>query len=336
MYLEYNAIRELHLEFTSLCNARCPMCSRTDNPVLPLESISLSDVKEWFPVEFLKTLQHMYSCGNYGDPIVHPECLEICRYFRDNGCAVSLHTNGGVRDHAFWKELADIGVRVVFAIDGLEDTNHIYRVGVDWKRLMSNVKTFIGNGGRATAAFILFEHNEHQEDDIRALCEELGFVKFNVKRSSRFVSKKDPVKDKIKIQNKNNVVIKQTTKKLSKKTSYEKQVETAIKTHGTWDKYISNTEINCKTQKDRSIYVDFQGRVWPCCWLGVVHKESKDDTLKVYDLFGHNMNSLRHNTLYDIVTGEWLGKELANSWEDSNTRLKRCAVVCGTTNPTNR
>lgn len=330
MYLEYNDIRSLHLEFTSLCNARCPMCDRTNNTVLPLESISLSEIKEWFPESFLKSLRHMYSCGNYGDPIVHPECLEICRYFRENDCKVTLHTNGGVRTDDFWKELGKLGVHVVFAIDGLEDTNHIYRVGVDWKKLISNVKTFIANGGHAHAAFIMFEHNEHQVDEVKLLCSDMGFIDVKIKRSSRFVSKKDPIKDKIKIKNKHGKEIKQTTSVVKEQKPYEKQVQTAIREHSTWDNYLDDTIISCKTQQDRSVFVDFQGRVWPCCWMGVVHKERKVDTKKIYDMFGDNVNSLRHHTFYDIINGEWLKNNLVSSWKDKEKRLKICAVTCGT------
>ena len=44
----YEEIRTVHLEVTSKCNARCPMCLRTicggkTNPQLPLVELSLAD-----------------------------------------------------------------------------------------------------------------------------------------------------------------------------------------------------------------------------------------------------------------------------------------------------
>ena len=163
-------IERLHIEWTSYCNARCPQCARTDNASLPLEMISMDSFKEWFTPELIKNVQYMYSCGNYGDPIAHPHCADFVDWFVDNGCSnVSLHTNGGARDTDFWKQLGERKIRVVFGIDGLEDTNHIYRVGVNWNKLISNVKTFINAGGQAEWAFLIFQHNEHQVEQAKKL-----------------------------------------------------------------------------------------------------------------------------------------------------------------------
>mgnify|MGYP000657292039 CR=1 FL=1 len=63
----------------------------------------------------------------------------------------------------FWKKLASYDrVRVLFGIDGLNDTNHLYRINVNWDALMRNVKSYISNGGTASWQFIVFDHNQHQ------------------------------------------------------------------------------------------------------------------------------------------------------------------------------
>ena len=53
---------------------------------------------------------------------------------------------------------------IIFGIDGLEDTNHIYRKNVKWKKLEENIKIYIKYGGTASWQFIVFEHNKHQEN----------------------------------------------------------------------------------------------------------------------------------------------------------------------------
>ena len=51
---------------------------------------------------------------------------------------------------------------VVFGIDGLEDTSHIYRVNTSFKKVIENAEAFIKQGGLGTWQFIVFKHNVHQ------------------------------------------------------------------------------------------------------------------------------------------------------------------------------
>src|SRR5215213_2829455 len=149
----YESIRQVHLELTDKCNAACPQCARSDhggpvNPQLPLTELSLLDSKAIFAEEFLKQLHRLTACGSYGDPIVARECAEIFEYFRACNPRIKLgiHTNGGTRSVGFWQRLGRLmpsGMGYVrFGIDGLEDTNHIYRRNVRWPTLMRNVKAF--------------------------------------------------------------------------------------------------------------------------------------------------------------------------------------------------
>ena len=87
MLYRYNDIKTVHLEVTDKCNAACPMCARNinggeDNPQLPDVELSVDDVRTMFPVDFVKQLDRMYMCGNYGDPIAAKDTLEIFQYFR--------------------------------------------------------------------------------------------------------------------------------------------------------------------------------------------------------------------------------------------------------------
>ena len=68
-------IRDIHLEITSRCQAKCPMCPRRINggplnPFIHLDDVSLETFKKWFPVDFIKQLNSLFMCGNLGDPIV--------------------------------------------------------------------------------------------------------------------------------------------------------------------------------------------------------------------------------------------------------------------------
>ena len=202
---QYERVKRLELEFNNTCFLYCGGCGRTFNPELEKAGkklISLADIKRFFPPEFVAQLHYFLSCGNYGDPTAHPETLDILRYFREHGTKnVSISSNGASRSPEWWAELATIingeggsrdniknyyGGRVTFSIDGLADTNHLYRVGAKWDRIVENVTAFINAGGRARWQWIMMNHNEHQLEQAKAYAKDLGFSEFIEKVSFRY------------------------------------------------------------------------------------------------------------------------------------------------------
>ena len=180
--IKYEDIKSLHIEPTQGCNAACPQCDRNinggeDNPYLKNAMLSSADYYEMFPRHFIEQLDSMYMCGNYGDPCISSYAIEGFRSFRNANPNIwlGMNTNGGARPEYFWEDLADAGVVVTFSIDGLEDTNHLYRQKVKWQNVMTNAQAFIDRGGRARWEFIVFKHNEHQVEEARQLSKDMGF-----------------------------------------------------------------------------------------------------------------------------------------------------------------
>ena len=207
-------VRQLHIELTNACNAACPMCVRfyknstLPRPDLIIGEITLEKFKEYFPPDLLSGLVKIMFCGTQGDPCMASDTLEICEYVlkhtqtkkkswwrpkEKNEFVVQMHTNGGMRNPEWWAKLGAVFAqrsprdltswRVIFSIDGLEDTNHIYRRNVKWKNLMANAKAFIDAGGNAVWEYLIFEHNEHQIDEARKMSDELGFALFVPKKA---------------------------------------------------------------------------------------------------------------------------------------------------------
>lgn len=208
LYASYKDITAMHLELTTRCNAACPMCPRHINnggglnPNLELDEISLEQFKTWFPPDFIQQLRRVYACGNYGDPIAAKDTLEIYKYIREHNDKVALviHTNGSARSTSWWKELASVmnggdgGRRqdyVVFSVDGLEDTNHLYRRNTNFKKILENMRAYTSAGGKARWDYIVFQHNEHQVEEAKRLAHEMGFTFFNIKKTTRWHMYKD-------------------------------------------------------------------------------------------------------------------------------------------------
>ena len=185
-YITIDNLNCINAELSNYCNAACPMCSRYDWNLDFVEGkvnnayTKLEVFEEKIGKKVIGQLKKFYSCGTYGDGSTNPECLEIYEFLRKHNQTVdlTLHSNGGTRTKDFWAELAKMNVRVVFAIDGLEGTNHLYRRNVKWDKLMANVESFISHGGVATWQYLIFKHNQKQEKEARDFAMRLGFRNF--------------------------------------------------------------------------------------------------------------------------------------------------------------
>lgn len=379
MLYKYNDIKTLHLEVTDKCNAACPMCARNinggeDNPQLPEVELTAVDVETMFPIEFVKQLERMYMCGNYGDPIAAKDTLEIFQYFRLHNpkMTLSLHTNGSAKSTEWWTQLANtLGPKgyVVFSVDGLEDTNHLYRQNTVFSKIMTNAQAFIDAGGRARWDYIVFAHNEHQVDEAEALATKMGFEKFQFKKSARFFSNASGVTKEMH-QSANRKGMETTLlqppvnpkyrnsalQELSKIASTKNEIKFLPSKvvdldsilgrqvfhieedkKSPMEKYWDTASIKCKVAEEKSLYVSAEGIVQPCCWTAgqmyvwYWHPESS----QVWDLINavgkDNLNA-KKTSLQGIVDGLFFQTLLPESWKKTSCadgKLAVCAKTCG-------
>ena len=243
----YKSIKELHVEPTSVCNAECPMCARNINgkglnPYITLKSLPLKWFKDNIQPNKIKQLDKMFFCGNVGDPASAPELIEIAKYFKQHNpnIVVGLNTNGGLKTKDWWKRLGEVLQGpldyCVFSIDGLEDTNHIYRRNVKWEKIMENAKSFISTKASAHWDMLVFEHNKHQVDEAKQLAKEMGFTWFRSKETDRW----DTYTENLGIQPAGPYTLK---------------------------KYNKTSDIVCEKDRDSSIFLDYTGKFWPCCHM---------------------------------------------------------------------
>ena len=346
---KYSQIETVHLEFSSKCNASCPMCLRSIcggalNPQLPLTELSLEDINQIMPETFLKQLKRIYMCGNYGDPIIAKDTLEVFKFFRATNPSLnlSLFTNGGAKAPAWWRKLAQVVNSVHFSIDGLEDTNSIYRRGTDFKKIMENAKSYIAEGGYAIWDFIVFRHNEHEVKKAQQLAKEIGFSEFVVKKTGRFFSnQKSKVKtEQIILDKKGQAdgILEIPKKPQYQNRSLQKEEELAKK-YGSLHNYLNQTKVACKVAKEKSIYLSAEAFVFPCCWTGNqlypwYFKKRSSQIWKMIEQLPEKENSLnaKKYSIQEIVSADFFQNMIPNSWlgkDITKDKLRVCAKTCG-------
>ena len=343
-------IRQIHLEITQKCQAACSMCDRNINggelnPHLTLAELKIGDIKKIFKPNFISQLHAMQVCGNHGDPIVAEDTLEVFEYFRKHNPTMwlSMNTNAGARDEDWWKKLANVIGRagtVIFSVDGLEDTNHLYRQNVQWKLVRRAMKSFIEAGGRARWDFLVFDFNEHQVEEARQLSKEWGFEKFIVKKSSRFITghktEKKEEHQAINRKGENTTLIKEP-KKDNLKNNALKNMDKLIEKHGTMDNYYEVSQIQCRVKDSGSIYLSAEGLIMPCCWTAGRmykwwHKDPKvEQVWQFIDGVGGKESLNAINVGLDGVFETGIFEKIEKSWNIkgcNNGRLKVCAMKC--------
>jgi MoaA/NifB/PqqE/SkfB family radical SAM enzyme len=312
-------------------------------------------------------------CGNYGDPIAAKDTLEIFQYFRQHNSkmTLSLHTNGSAKNAQWWAQLAEtLGKKgyVVFSVDGLADTNHLYRQNTVFSKIMENAQAFINAGGRARWDYIVFAHNEHQVDEAEALANSMRFEKFQYKKSARFFSNASGVtKEMHQSANRKGLTTllqpptnpkyrNSALQELSKIASTKNEVKILpskvsdldnILGHQVFhidekkktpmEKYWDAAEITCKVAEEKSLYISAEGIVQPCCWTAgqmyVWYWEPESS--QVWDFINavgkDNLNA-KLTPLQKIVDGLFFQTLLPESWNKPSCaegKLAVCAKTCG-------
>ena len=198
---------EIQIELSDYCNAKCPICTRviegrdglTPAPTVNKNQIKFEDFRKWFPPKFIqKRLFKLRFNGQVGESSLCEDFHEICEYVQKSNSNLeyfSLTTNGGTHNPEWWYKVGSIMKQmrwgeVTFAIDGLADTHSMYRVNVDWHKVVENAKAYIAGGGRAHWRMLTFKHNEHQVDECERLSKEWGFSRFSIRPTAGFNSKR--------------------------------------------------------------------------------------------------------------------------------------------------
>ena len=364
-YLAKSEINKIEIELTSRCNAACPSCNRTDIDgkairSLPITDITASEFVEILSPDWIRGRQ-IKLCGVYGDPVVAPDVLEISQYVVENDGQLVINTNASMRNEKFWSDLGHLmsdseGSECIFSIDGLEDTNAIYRRNTSWSKIMQNASAYIKAGGYAHWDYLVFSHNEHQVEEAQQLAKQMGFKKFTVKKTTRASEDKKPTAIEVALDIKpsqkeeyRNSLLSDSQPSHDSSPSQPQAESNTPENSSLWKKItgLGGTKepppIACFTRgesasqsiKERSVYISAQKRLWPCCWWAGAEFPRARPVRDLYRAVGEDFNLLGKNSIDDVINHAWFKRSLVRSWNSMSSAPQVCSKNCNRAQPLN-
>jgi len=193
--MKWQTFNRIEFALTTHCNANCPLCMRTDKnsgkklDSVPLLHLPLDDYKK--TLKQINSDWQIYLCGDWGDPMMHPNIEEILEYtVINNSNSVCIDTNGGIRDADFYKKIAkkyEEELWINFSIDGFDaETNGKYRIGVNFDKCMENILAYAQQSPWLSIwQMLIFDYNYDQIDMVADFCRKNKIFfdfKLNVRR----------------------------------------------------------------------------------------------------------------------------------------------------------
>lgn len=330
--------KKIQFELSSMCNALCLGCVRTDSKnfnisktfISKKQIVDVETVVKLLSSDAMKTIETVEFCGTIDEPLMHPRFFDILtEIFKINPhYSILIHTNASLRGVDEWAELAKIlqrfkSHRVSFSIDGLSDTHALYRQKTSYEKIIENAKSYISAGGFAAWQFLVFPWNSHQVEEARSISELLGFKEFIVRHDRSIVTGlgMEKIVELKKQDNRNHSI---------DSTSMEQFLESYSN--------INNVDIECFNQIEGMYFVSYDSRLWPCCFIPngfLQQRQVAVDFLiqRLYNEYGEDFNDLTVKTVDEIVNGEFFNNDLVESWTNPVStgpcgKLTRCAETC--------
>lgn len=191
--LAHNVIG-FHIEPTNICTLKCPGCARTQfinqwPQHWKNHSVDVTAVDRFLDIDLNNKIITL--CGNYGDPIYHPDFIDLVVMLKRRGSVLKIVTNGSYKTKEWWAALTehlDVKDQVIFSVDGTVDNFTLYRINADWNTIQSAMEICVKSRCQTGWKFIPFAYNQHSIESAKLCSQELGIDFFYVDMSDRFDS----------------------------------------------------------------------------------------------------------------------------------------------------
>lgn len=296
-----------HIEPTSKCILECPLCDRTWFYEKFKKRLT-NEIDVDHLLEFLKGTQPTVNLeGNNGDPIYHSKFHELCAGLKGIQSTITIVTNGSGKKKEWWEKVCKLlgpEDTIKFSIDGLQDTNHLYRKNSKWSTVMDAISVVAKHKINLVWKFIVFKHNQHQIEEARQISRELGFGAFEIIKSDRWWHKEfmpDP-------------------EYVDENYIHQRNVTNETDSHD----FIKQECMSVMNgEPDRMLFIDADGDFYPCC-------NTANYAFRYKNIFSPKKKkfNIKDNTIDQILENTEV-KNFFKSTKNYKTADKCCKIYCG-------
>lgn len=266
-----------HIEPTNICTLKCSGCARTRFiEQWPQHwknySIDIDQLLKFIDIDL--TDKKIRLCGNYGDPIYHPDFIKLVTQLKSRGAIISIITNGSYKTSERWKELVSNLTSVdtiIFSVDGTPDNFTQYRANADWKSIQIGMEVVSKSACNSVWKYIPFSFNQTNIEEVTQLSNTIGIKHFQIECSDRFDEQTEFLKPDQSLLG----------------TRYVAQIQ--------WKSKNTNLIIDPKCRQGQEHFITAEGYYSPCCYLAdhrFYYKTSFGKNKAQYDIRKHTLTQI--------------------------------------------
>jgi MoaA/NifB/PqqE/SkfB family radical SAM enzyme len=271
-------ISGFHIEPTNICTLKCGGCARTRfinqwPQHWRNHSLDIDELLKFIDIDLVG--MKFTLCGNYGDPIYHPNFIELITRLKAQGAVVSITTNGSYKTQEWWENLVSnltSADTIIFSVDGTPENFTQYRVNANWESILIGMQVVAQSVCNSTWKYIPFSFNQNNIEEVKQLSDNIGINHFQVEFSDRFDEKTEFLKP-------DNMLL---------GSRYVNQVQ--------WKSDNLNAIVDPKCNQGQDHFITADGYYSPCCYLA-------DHRFYYKTPFGKNkaQYNIREHTLTKIL-----------------------------------
>ncbi len=172
----------ISIEPTTACNLGCPECpSGLKMFSRETGNLQMKNAEHWIDsvAPFVTYINFYFQ----GEPFIHPNFLELVKLASAKRIYTSTSTNGHFLHHELARKTVESGLdRLIISIDGTtQEVYEKYRIHGKLEKVIQGTRNVIAwkKKLRSNKPFVIFQFlvvrpNEHQIEDAKKLCKELG------------------------------------------------------------------------------------------------------------------------------------------------------------------
>lgn len=243
-------IQGFHIEPTNICTLKCAGCARTRfinqwPQHWKNHSLDIDQLLKFLDVDL--TNKKIILCGNYGDPIYHPDFINFVSKLKKLKTKITIVTNGSHRSKSWWDQLTNLLDEtdlVRFSIDGLPENFTNYRKNGDWESILHGINQCAKSSCKTEWKYIPFSYNQENIEQAKLLSQQLGIDIFTLSPSDRFDEQTMELMPTL-------------PELIGNKFSSQKN----------WKNNITITQVEPKCNSGNEHFISSAGYYSPCCYL---------------------------------------------------------------------